>query len=301
MLRFYPREWRQRYEEEFVAMLEQRPASIADLIDIALGALDAHARPQIFLDGRMLMVIKLRRSVLAVLWAWVAFVVAGIGFQKMTEDGNFAEATHHGGVLMGLAFDAVVVGAVVTLVAVSAGGVPIAFAAIRHAVAEGRKDVPLLFAVPPLALAAFVGYTLLLTWMAYPAVEPLAARDPLNMVLFLSLIVVFLLATVASTVAVSAAVACVEVGRHLFRFALFPASLATLAMGVVLSAAVVWGVILRVQAPQLFWGNGGILATTTAYTWLVVVAVMAVSTVFAAVAVVRGFSARSVARTTDSS
>ena len=69
LLRFYPREWRERYEEEFVAMLEQRPVSIADLIDIVLGALDAHARPQIFLDGRMLIVIKLRRSVLAVLWA----------------------------------------------------------------------------------------------------------------------------------------------------------------------------------------------------------------------------------------
>jgi hypothetical protein len=72
-------------------------------------------------------------------------------------------------------------------------------------------------------------------------------------------------------------------------------------MGVVLSAAVVWGVVLRVQAPQLLWGNGDILATTTAYTWLVVVAVMAVSTVFAPVAVVRGFSVRSVARATDAS
>ena len=124
------------------------------------------------------MVIKLRRSVLAVLWAWVAFVVAGIGFQKMTEDGDFAEATHHGGVLMGLAFDAIVVCAIVALVAVSAGELPIAFAALRHAVVEGRKDVPLLFAVPPLALASFVGYTLLLTWMADPPWSPCQSAIP---------------------------------------------------------------------------------------------------------------------------
>ena len=80
LLRLYPREWRARYEEELVAMLEERPTSVADLFDTALCALDAHARPQISPDREGFVVIKLRRSVLAVLQAWVAFVVAGVGF-----------------------------------------------------------------------------------------------------------------------------------------------------------------------------------------------------------------------------
>jgi hypothetical protein len=36
LVRLYPRAWRERYEEEFVAMLEQGPVSIRDLFDVAL-------------------------------------------------------------------------------------------------------------------------------------------------------------------------------------------------------------------------------------------------------------------------
>lgn len=47
LLRLYPREWRERYEDEFAALLELNPLSLVDLGDIALGALDAHLRPQV--------------------------------------------------------------------------------------------------------------------------------------------------------------------------------------------------------------------------------------------------------------
>jgi drug/metabolite transporter (DMT)-like permease len=47
LLRFYPREWRVRYEDEFSALLEQNSLSLLDIGDIALGALDAHLRPQV--------------------------------------------------------------------------------------------------------------------------------------------------------------------------------------------------------------------------------------------------------------
>ena len=41
MVRLYPRAWRERYEEEFEALLEERPASASDVCDVALGAFDA--------------------------------------------------------------------------------------------------------------------------------------------------------------------------------------------------------------------------------------------------------------------
>lgn len=47
LLRLYPRAWRERYEEEFLALLEQTDSSPLDLADVALGALDAHLRPQV--------------------------------------------------------------------------------------------------------------------------------------------------------------------------------------------------------------------------------------------------------------
>jgi hypothetical protein len=86
----YPGAWRERYEDEFVAMLEQRRASPSDLGDVALGALDAWVRPQVASVGRRTLVIsKMRSSLLAVFWAWVGFVVAGVGFQKMIEYEDF--------------------------------------------------------------------------------------------------------------------------------------------------------------------------------------------------------------------
>ena len=46
LLRLYPATWRARYEEEFLAVLEERPLSPFDVIDIMLGALDARLRPR---------------------------------------------------------------------------------------------------------------------------------------------------------------------------------------------------------------------------------------------------------------
>ncbi len=73
-------------------------------LDVFLGALDAHLYPQ--LDSRRIlnMTARLRTAVITVLWAWVGFVIAGTGFQKMTEDPPFkAAAGAHAGI--GLPFN----------------------------------------------------------------------------------------------------------------------------------------------------------------------------------------------------
>lgn len=197
LVRLYPRAWRERYEEEFVAMLEQRPASGRDYLDVALGALDAWLAPQVVSEGRTGLISEIRSSVLVVLWAWVGLVVAGVGFQKMTEYDDFVEAARESAAV-GAAFDVVVVGAVVALAATLVGGAPIAISAIRQALVEGRKDVPLLFCVPPLSLVAFTAYALLLVRVVYPALGEATTHDSVNVALFLSLAGMFLLAAVSS-------------------------------------------------------------------------------------------------------
>jgi hypothetical protein len=47
LVRLYPRAWRQRYEAEFTALLEQQTLTVADVIDVLRGALDAHGVAQI--------------------------------------------------------------------------------------------------------------------------------------------------------------------------------------------------------------------------------------------------------------
>ena len=163
---------------------------------------------------------------------------------------------------------------------------------MREALAEGRRDVPLLFSVPLFSAAAFVGYVLVLGKVVYPSLGRLAVHDTLNAALFLSLVGAFLLAAAASAAAVSIAVSRCEIEARFYRFALFPTALAALAMGVVLVATVVWGLALRAKEPALFSGDEGILATPTVATWLAIVAVMAVCARAASAAMIRGLRAR---------
>lgn len=47
LLRLYPRDWRERYEDEFLSLLADRPPDVRDRFDIVRGAIDARIRPQV--------------------------------------------------------------------------------------------------------------------------------------------------------------------------------------------------------------------------------------------------------------
>lgn len=51
LLRLYPSEWRDRYEDEFLALLAERRPDARDRLDIVRGAIDARIHPQVR-DGR---------------------------------------------------------------------------------------------------------------------------------------------------------------------------------------------------------------------------------------------------------
>lgn len=46
LVRLYPAAWRERYEVELRALLDERPPDVLDRLDIILGAIDAHLHPQ---------------------------------------------------------------------------------------------------------------------------------------------------------------------------------------------------------------------------------------------------------------
>lgn len=51
LLRLYPASWRERYGDEFLSLLADRPPTVRDSVDIVRGALDARLHPQL-LRGR---------------------------------------------------------------------------------------------------------------------------------------------------------------------------------------------------------------------------------------------------------
>ncbi len=211
----------------------------------------------------------------------------------MTEYDDFVEAarTHS---IVGLSFNLVVIGAVVALLAVLAGGLPIVIAVIRSALVQKRRGPLLLLAVPFLAFAVFLGTTFLLEALDHPG-------NHLSPVwhIFLSRGVFFgtlILAAIVSVGSVCIAVARSEISEKLLRFAVLPSILVTIAMALILAATIIWGLGLRDAAPQLFAGNDGIVRSSTAATWLGIVIAMAIATMLAAISLIRGFSARSALR-----
>jgi hypothetical protein len=290
-LRLYPETWRARYADEFAALLEQQPLTLGALWDVLLGALDAHIAPQ-DTTGRVLnMLNQPRRTAITVFAAYIAFVLAGMGFQKMSEYDDFMEAARAHAVI-GVTYNTILVTSAISLLAVLAGGVPIAFAVLRSATASKRYGIVALFAVPPAALAIVGGYLALLLHVIWPNPNTVTIHSARGVTFFLSLIAVFVAAAVVSTAAVSLAVALSEIDAGVLRFALGPATVTTVAMGVMFLATLIWGLSLHADAPQLFNGNGGVAATSTALSWLGIVIVMGVATAVAAAAMVRGLRAR---------
>jgi hypothetical protein len=270
----YPRRWRERYGAEFEALLEEHGISPLTLLDVAMSALVAHLNPDAFSGGALLMIAKLRRSEITVLCAYVAFVVAGLAFAKLTEDAEFvAAAGAHAGV--GTAFQVVLIGACLSLAAALAGALPIGLAVVRGALARRRRDVLGLLSVPPLALAVWVAFSVVPFRWLVQVVGPRPIHDPVNPLLAMTWMGLFVLAVVASATAVSLAVARSEVGPGALKWALTPGLALTAIMAVVWVAVLAWGVNLRADVPELFNGDDGMLATWLPLSWLAIAAVMA--------------------------
>ncbi len=275
LVRLFPAEWRARFGDEFAALLADTPFSFYAFVDVVAAALDAHLNPDTPRRWPP-MNQRLRSSEIAVFASWIAFVVAGLGFRKMTEDPPYNDAAAANPVVAG-AFALVIAGAVVALLAVLAGGVPLGLAIVRSALEQRRWRTLALLAVPPVSLAVWLGVSLALL-QVHPAQE-LGVRLPF----FLAWVGVFFVAAIASTVSVAAAAIRTDVDTTLYRRAALPAAVAAIAMAVTAMAVAVYGAALLVSDPTLFWGDNGMLATTTAWTWGALVAVMAVATAAAAV------------------
>ncbi len=288
LLRLYPADWRVRYGEEFAALLDDYPLTLFGLLDVLLGALDAHIAP-LDTTGRILrMIHRPRRSAIAVFCAYIAFVLAGMSYQKSIEDDLGALNGPHP--LVSLAYHIVLFVAPLSLLAVLAGGAPIGLVAILHALRNRRWDILGLFAVPPLALAIWIGWTLLIVNVIAPAnAEQANARHPLGVGLFLSWGGLFVLAAIASTAAVSIAVSRSELPPALYRFALGPAAATTVTMLVMLGAVVAWGLLVRADVPSYMARGNTPLRFPMAWSWLAQVIVMAAATLVAAVALIRAY------------
>jgi len=149
LVRLYPRRWRDRYESEILALLDERPMSIADGIDLVRGALDAHLHPQV--PGRARTAQPLTHRIpglvaltAGLLWTWnLAYLalradlagdwgsLAGIAFVLMllSLPGDYMAAGHGRRVAIGLG---VIAACFVGIAAIPALPIKVVLAAIGY-------------------------------------------------------------------------------------------------------------------------------------------------------------------------
>ena len=292
LVRLYPRAWQTRYGVEFEALLSDLRPTPSLFLDVILGALDAHFRPE-FADRRLfLMNTKLRKAEFTVLWSFVAFIVAGMYLNGMTDDTPLPDAIH-AHLALAIPWAVLEVFSVVALVATAVGGLPLMVTVLRKAMTERRRDVLLRLALPLASLAVTAGFVG--TAMAVINSRPVS-YGVYYALRFTVVVVLFIGGAVLSTWGVTSAVRRSEIGGQPLRFAAIPAAVVSGSMLIMLAAAVVWGVACYLTIPEMFmtssYGLLGLVSTPTQ--WLTSILVMIWATAGAVSAARRALRERGV-------
>jgi hypothetical protein len=253
MLRLYPRAWRERYGAEVAALLDHHRASPWTVLDVALGAVDAHLHRDL-LPGRIVsMAHRLRTSEIAIFCAYMLFFVPWLALQRVpdpTPEWRADVARHPE---LALAFNAMEVAGGVALLAIVAGGVPLLVAALRRAVIGRRRDVLLPFAAAVVLVVLYVALTVAVYVVTSSrpgsGIRPLR---PIDIVLSGIWLLASLFGAVAGPYLISLAIARSDLGAGILRLALIPAAVATVAIAVGVGAALALTVLSAQRSPDLY-------------------------------------------------
>lgn len=313
LTRLYPRAWQERYAVEFEALLEECLRSPLDIVDVFLGAVDAHLQ---LLNGEnvtwrlMNMLNKLRTTILIVFAAYIGFIIAGFSLVGLADDSPMAPLMKTKPALAA-AWTTIQAGSAVALLAVVIGGLPLALTVIRRALGSNHGGLSLLL-VPVaafLALVVYLGFVLAVgtSRIHIPGVLPTVQPDNFpvgNRLMLAGLMLVFILGAVASTLAVWKVVSRTDTEQETFQaagrtltvkiytFAIVPAVITSIAMLVMLLATVAWGWLSFSALPDVFRGNYGLWQTSTQAWYFGIVAWMGICTLAAFYGLRRGRSAR---------
>jgi hypothetical protein len=313
LMRLYPHAWRDRYAAEFDVLLEQCLHSPLDVVDVILGAMDAHLQ---LLNGEnvawrmMNMINKIRTTILIVFAAYIGFIIAGFSLVGLADDSPMIPLMKTNPSLAA-AWTIIQAGAAVALLAIAIGGLPLVLTVIRRVVTTHRRDLSLLL-VPVfsfLALVLYVGFVLSVGSgrVQIPGVLPVVPPGnfpPGNRLMLAGLMLVFVLGAIASTLAVWKVVSNTDIEQETFRamgrpltvkiysFAFVPAVITTISMLVMLMATIVWGGLAFSALPQVFAGNFGPWQTNTQVWFIGIVVLMSLCTLAAFFGLARGRSAR---------
>jgi len=313
LIHLYPNAWRERYEAEFDMLLEQSLHSPMDIVDVFLGALDAHLQ---LLSGEninwriMNMLNKIRTTILIVFAAYIGFIVAGFSLVGLADDSPMIPLMKTD-LPLALAWRSIQVAAGIALLSVVIGGLPLVLTIIRRAMTTDRHIAGLLLVpvISFLVLVIYVGFVFLVGTGRIQIAGVLRVVEPGNFpdgnrLMLAGVMLVFILGAVASTLAVWKAVTRTDVDRETFHmaghmrivsiynFAYVPAVITTISMLVMLVGTLSWGWLAFSALPQVFIGNYGLWQTSTRAWYFGIITLMILCVLAGFFGLVRSRSAR---------
>lgn len=281
LIRLYPRAWRERYQEEMEEVLTQHSLRLVTLFDILIGALDVHMHTDLQPERIYSMAHKLRVSAIAVFCAFLLFALAFIGLEQIVDPRalfNEAASSHTD---LQISFSTIVVSAEIAFLAVAIGGLVILLTAIVKAITARRRDVLARFGSAILLVILFAAASIIFQGFLYG-----------NASFSGIYILVFLAVLIAATILIVQGILRTEFSVKLLRFMIIPMAITGLAMGVSCIAALTWLLRLWADDPQFAASQGmgpglaGGLGGSTGFA--IIVVVMALTTILAIAALVRG-------------
>jgi hypothetical protein len=273
LVRMYPAEWRKRYGDELLDLLETRRLTPPTIVSTLRGAWDAHARLTEVTGVRRdrARIVTISASTIAA--AWAVFALAAAGVAKSTEDTPFTAASRSHDLISVTRGSMSAVFALSTAIVVM-GVIPVAGAAIVQFVRRRDWRGLGLAGVPVLAAAAVV----VVGWLAGQA-PARPVHGAANVIVASTLAALVLFAVSTSLAAGSAALRRVRLGAWSLRLLTYAgaAAAATMSLGLLVGGA--YGLAVWIDEPDLFTSSSGLLATPLPLTWvgLLVVAVAAVA------------------------
>ena len=261
LLRLYPPAWRARYQDELEAVLEQHAITMATIVDLLWGALDARLDPAFTSERMFRPMSRLRASAVALFCAYAAFTLGYGAFQRLADPAAPFDDAARLHPELGVAHSVFNWATELGLVALAAGGLPIVFdIALRAWRARNWRTLAFL-AMPPLlfgvaAAFTYAANTALLTF--HP--DGYVVNTPGNIAVLIVAGALLLGSGLISTLVVGWTVARSQISLGALRFARWPALALTLCMATATGALIYWGAQSFTVARWLYNGYASVCA-----------------------------------------
>lgn len=243
LLRLYPRVWRERYEDEMLAVLEEHKITPATVFDLLIGAFDANLYFNGFAEGVSYLSNRIRSGIVMV---FCAFVLYGIGWsllQRLNDPIPNFQAIDNIHPAFGIIYTAIFIVGFIAFLATLIGGFPIFFISVKRAIGNGKQNVLRPFWTAVLSLILFALFTAILV-MWHPQANLFA--------ILIGYLILSALLLIVGTVAVSLVIARTEYKLSELKYIYIPeiTILFSMVASVVLSIILI--VMITSLAPQLF-------------------------------------------------